>query len=198
MKSGRVLSSRQFFEVIRMLLGGLPDMSSADAQWLIALPGVEKEIGRLIDSLLPEEGSGYAADCDGTMTWEKLLLQGNITLRGSLGDIIISPHTKERVIVRLLRRDESNPVPFALAEFMIQSRGSIRTCNFEEMLSWIIKNWHNYLKPLNQSIVFPNPGSGGLYVSVMLRIGEHGDPVLKVETNRKEWDPGTYFAVVTQ
>jgi len=198
MTSGRVLSSRQFIEVVRMLLGGLPDMSSADAQWLIVLPGVERKIQKLINSLLPEEGPAYGTDCDGTDTWADLLLKGNITFGGCLGNDNITPHPKEQVIVQLLRRDESSPVPLALAELMIQSRGAIRACNPEEMLSWIARNWNHYLKPLNQSIVFPDPGRSGLEVSVILRADENGNPALGVEINRKEWDPGTYFAVVVR
>jgi hypothetical protein len=66
------------------------------------------------------------------------------------------------------------------------------------MLSWIIKNWKYYLKPLNQSIVFPDPEEKWrlLDVNLILRADEHGNPALKVETDRNEWDPGTYFAVV--
>ena len=195
MKNGRVLSG-QFVELIRMLLGGLPDMSSGDIQWLISLPGVEKRLGELIDSLLPEEGPGYSTECDGSMTWEDFLSEGSITFEGGMGATEIISHPREQVIVRLLRRDESNPVPLALAKAMIHSRNSIGACNIEEMLSWIVKNWDNYLRPLNQSIVFLNPGGNNLGVSLRLWADEDNNPVLEVEINRKEWGPGTYFAVV--
>ncbi len=200
MQNGRVLS-RQFVEIVRMLLGGLPDMSSGDAQWLIALPGVEKRVGELIDSLLPEVGPGYGASCDGTKSWDDLLSEGHIIFEGSLGGIDITPHPKEDIIVQLLRRDNSSPVPLALAQYMIRSRGSRRACNPEEMLSWIVKNWHDYLEPL-QPIVFPDPKAteireqSDLYLSLILEPDRGGKPLLNVDINRKEWSPGTWFAVV--
>lgn len=196
MENGRVAFAKAI-AFVDMLLGDLPIMSLADIEWLISLPEIRDKIGKLIDSSLPEEGPGYAIECDGSMTGEDLLLKGNITFEGgTLIDLSgITPHSREQIIVRLLRRDESSPVSLALAEHMIQSRGSIGACNFEEMLSWIVRSWHNYLKLLKHDIVFPNPG-GGLHVSVRLHADEKDNPALEVEINRKEWHPGTYFAVV--
>lgn len=174
-------------------------MSSGDTQWLIALPGVEKKVGELIDSLLPEVGPGYGASCDGTKSWDDLLSEGHTVFGGSLGSADIAPHPKEDFIVQLLRRDNSSPVPLALAQHMIHSRNSLRACNPEEMLSWIVENWISYLGSL-QPIVFPNPepteGQNDLYLSLILKSDRGGGPLLNVEIDRKTWFPGTWFAVI--